>query len=150
MDLCVQSGGYLVVYDLSGEAAMRSSANCQMAQLAQSKMKLIVLHDEDVKEGVDLALVIQKKKEDEDGQKRPFQQAYENGCAIPEFGHECVLKWLSDFGDAGGDVSRWNEAIFTMCEGGMLEKVLRNLIAKDPSNANWQHGMALMELIRES
>jgi hypothetical protein len=118
---CVAHGGYLIVFDLSGEAAMNSSINCAMEltilyrlyheQGSIAGLVLVVLNDDDVvfNDEAKLAVLLQTKSQDQATQKVLFEKAYEKCYAFFQsytaittgLGHVGV-DWMDDFKTAGG------------------------------------------------
>jgi hypothetical protein len=116
---CAAGGGYLLVFDLSGEATMNSSINCAM-ELAilyrlyhegSSGLVLVVLNDGDVvlNDEATLAALLMAKSQDQEAQRALFEEAYAKCYAflqsysaittgLDRVGHD----WMSDFEAAGG------------------------------------------------
>jgi hypothetical protein len=116
---CGDGQGYLIVFDLSGDAAMNSSVNCAM-ELAilyrlftagDSGLRLIVFTDDDVvlDNASRLAAVIRAKGDDPEAQMKLFDGAYQKCYAFLKsyFAeasglHEVGRKWAAEFKQAGG------------------------------------------------
>ena len=116
---CGDGQGYLIVFDLSGDAAMSSSVNCAMEiailyrlfTAGDSGLRLIVLTDKDVilDDEKKLAAVLRAKENDPEAQKELFDKAYSDCYAFLQsyFAetnglHEVGRKWTREFQQAGG------------------------------------------------
>jgi hypothetical protein len=116
---CAAGGGYLIVFDLSGEAAMSTSINCAMelSILYQLYVKgdrslvLVVLNDDDAVPNnvASLAATLLAKTQDQKTQAALFKKAYEkcytflqSHFAVTHGLHKVSRDWMRDFASAGG------------------------------------------------
>jgi hypothetical protein len=116
---CAAGGGYLIVFDLSGEAAMSTSINCamelsilyQLYMKGDSSLVLVVLNDDDaVHNNVSsLAGILLSKTQDQKTQATLFKKAYEkcyaflqSHFAVTHGLHKVSRDWMRDFTVAGG------------------------------------------------
>lgn len=114
------NGGLLLLFDLQGEGAMSTSPNCvmELALLYQlfgedlddtremrDRIQLVVITDDDLGDGVDLAKRIEQKLDN--GQKRQlklFKQAYEKCSKVLEDARatKYLGRWIRDFAKVAG------------------------------------------------
>jgi hypothetical protein len=116
---CGEGQGYLVVFDLGGDAAMSTSVNCamelaisyRMFTAGDSGLRPIVLTDDDVILGdtAKLAAVISAKGNDQETQGKLFEAAYNKCYALLQsyFAevnglHEVGRAWTEELRQAGG------------------------------------------------
>jgi hypothetical protein len=116
---CADGQGYLVLFDLAGDAAMSTSVNCAMELailyrlffLGDSGMQLVVLTDDDVvlDDSDALAKVVEEKSGAQEAQKELFKIAYQKCYAFLQsyFAettglHEIGQKWTREYKEAGG------------------------------------------------
>ena len=114
------NGGLLLLFDLQGEGAMSTSPNCvmELALLYQlfgedlddteemrNRIQLVVITDDDLGDGVDLAKRIEEKLAK--GQKKQlelFKQAYEKCSKVLEDARatKYLGRWIRDFAKVVG------------------------------------------------
>eukprot|EP00935_MAST-01C_sp_MAST-1C-sp1_P000323 g323.t1 len=113
---CSSSGGWLIVFDLPGDAALNTSVDCAMELLflyrhfksGDSNLRLVVLQDKDVvfDNTDELARIIETKLGNQLEQELLFQAAYEKCLAFfsrSDLDLQAVgQKWLHDHEAAGG------------------------------------------------
>jgi hypothetical protein len=126
---CSKGRGYLIIFDLSGDAAMNTSINCAMElgllyrlYAINNGFKLIVLNDQDVilDDSEKLATLIRRKAADQDAQATLFKAAYDKCYAFLQSYFAAThglatisSKWTHDYELAGGTfgesdtVCRW-------------------------------------------
>jgi hypothetical protein len=137
---CAASGGYLIVFDLSGNAAMNSSINCamelailyQLYSKGNSGLKLVVLNDDDVvlNDAASLGDLLLVKSQDQDTQAALFEEAYmkcyaflQSHFAVTTGLHKVGRDWMRDFEAAGGKwapgLRKGARRLSTAAEGGV-------------------------------